>query len=233
MEKYKEEFIEFMVRCGVLTFGDFTTKSGRKTPFFINTGNYRTGAQIQRLGEFYAAAINRNFGKKFNVLYGPAYKGIPLVVTTAAALATKYDHDVAFCFNRKESKDHGEGGVFVGHTPGAGDRIVIVEDVVTSGISVRESMMLLTKTAAAGVIGLMVSVNRLERGTSGTNALAELAEGFSISAFAIVTIDEVTSYLHNRPIDGNVVLTDPLMKKIADYRREFGAHLGMNGSERT
>jgi orotate phosphoribosyltransferase len=110
---------------------------------------------------------------------------------------------------------------------------VIVEDVVTSGISVRESMMLLTKTAAAGVIGLMVSVNRLERGTSGTNALAELAEGFSISAFAIVTIDEVTSYLHNRPIDGNVVLTDPLMKKIADYRREFGAPLGMNGSERT
>ena len=140
-----------MVRCGVLTFGDFMTKSGRKTPFFINTGNYRTGAQIQRLGEFYAAAINRNFGKKFNVLYGPAYKGIPLVVTTAAALAAKYGHDVAFCFNRKEPKDHGEGGVFVGHTPGAGDRIVIVEDVVTSGISVRESMMLLTKTAAAGV----------------------------------------------------------------------------------
>ena len=231
MEKYKEEFIEFMVRCGVLTFGDFTTKSGRKTPFFINTGNYRTGAQIQRLGEFYAAAIHGSFGTTFNVLYGPAYKGIPLVVTTAAALATKYGHDVAFCFNRKEPKDHGEGGVFVGHTPGAGDRIVIVEDVVTSGISVRESMMLLSKTAAS-VLGLAVSVNRMERGTGGTNALTELADEFKISAFAVVTIDEVTSFLHNRPIDGKVVLTDPLMKKIADYRREFGAPLDMNGSER-
>jgi orotate phosphoribosyltransferase len=231
MEQYKKDFIEFMVRCGVLTFGDFTTKSGRKTPFFINTGNYRTGLQIQRLGEFYAAAIHGKLGTSFNVLYGPAYKGIPLVVTTAAALAAKYGHDVAYCFNRKEAKDHGEGGVFVGHTPAAGDRIVIVEDVVTSGISVRESMMLLSKTAA-GILGLAVSVNRMERGTGGTNALTELADEFKISAFAVVTIDEVTSFLHNRPIDGTVVLTDSLMKKIADYRREFGAPLGMNGSER-
>jgi orotate phosphoribosyltransferase len=237
MEQYKKEFIEFMVRSGVLTFGDFVTKSGRPTPFFINTGNYRTGSQIGRLGEFYAAAINKQLGRDFDVLYGPAYKGIPLVVSTAAALAARYSHDVAYCFNRKEPKDHGEGGVFVGHIPHAGDRVVIVEDVVTSGISVRESMMLLTKTAAASVRGLVVSVNRMERGTGGTNALAELADEFKISAIAIVTIDEVTSFLHNRPIDGKVVLTDPLMKKIADYRREFGAplgtSLGTNGLERS
>jgi orotate phosphoribosyltransferase len=232
MEQYKKDFIEFMVRSGVLTFGEFITKSGRSTPFFINTGNYRTGSQIGRLGDFYAAAISKQLGRDFDVLYGPAYKGIPLVVSTAAALAARYGHDVAYCFNRKEAKDHGEGGLFVGHKPAAGDRIVIVEDVVTSGISVRESMMLLTKTAASSVRGLVVSVNRMERGTGGTNAFAELAEEFKISAFAIVTIDEVTSFLHNRPIDGNVVLTDPLMKKIAAYRREFGAPLVMNGAER-
>jgi orotate phosphoribosyltransferase len=232
MEKYKQEFIEFMVRCGVLTFGDFTTKSGRKTPYFINTGNYRTGGQILRLGSYYAAAINARFGRDFDVLYGPAYKGIPLVVSTAAALASGYGHDVAFCFNRKEAKDHGEGGVFVGHTPKKGDRVVIVEDVVTSGISVRESMMLLTGTAGADVRGFVVSVNRMERGTGGTNALDELAEGFKISASAIVTIDEVTSFLHNRPVDGKVVLTDAMMKNISDYRREFGAPLATNGSPR-
>jgi len=232
MEEYKKDFIEFMVKCGVLTFGDFTTKSGRKTPFFINTGNYRTGGQIQRLGGFYAAAINERFGRDFNVLYGPAYKGIPLVVSTAAALASGYGHDVAFCFNRKEAKDHGEGGVFVGHTPEKGDRVVIVEDVVTSGISVRESMMLLTGTAGVCVRGFVVSVNRMERGSGGTNALDELAEGFKISAIAIVTIDEVTSFLHNRPLDGKTVLTDAMMKKISDYRREFGAPLAPDSSPR-
>jgi orotate phosphoribosyltransferase len=232
MESYKKEFIEFMVRCGVLTFGDFTTKSGRKTPFFINTGNYRTGSQIRRLGEYYAAAINAKLGSEFDVLYGPAYKGIPLAVATASALAAGHGHDVAYCFNRKEAKDHGEGGIFIGHIPVNGDRIVIIEDVVTSGISVRESMMLLTKTAGISVRGLVVSVNRMERGACGTNALTELAEEFHVSAFSIVTIDEVTSFLHNRPIDGEVVLTDPLMKKIADYRREFGAPLVKNGSLR-
>ncbi len=223
MEQYKKEFIELMVRSGVLAFGDFVTKSGRRTPFFINTGNYRTGSQIGRLGEFYAAAINKRLGRDFDMLYGPAYKGIPLVVATAAALASKYGHDVAYCFNRKEAKDHGEGGLFIGHMPKAGDRVVIVEDVVTAGTSVRESMALLAKTAPVRVCGLVVSVNRMERGAGGKSAIAELAEEFSFAAFAIVTIDEVTSYLHGRPVDGKVVLTDPCMKKIADYRSEFGA----------
>ena len=140
MEQYKQDFIEFMVTCGVLTFGDFTTKSGRRTPFFINTGNYRTGSQIKRLGEFYAAALSGALGDSFDVLYGPAYKGIPLAVTTAAALSANHNHDVAFCFNRKEAKDHGEGGVFIGHALRDFDRVVIVEDVVTAGTSVRESL---------------------------------------------------------------------------------------------
>lgn len=224
MENYKKEFIEFMMRCGVLTFGDFTTKSGRKTPFFINTGNYRTGGQIRRLGEYYAAAINARLRRDFDVLYGPAYKGIPLAVAAASALASGYGHDVAYCFNRKEAKDHGEGGIFVGHTLKKGDRVVIVEDVVTAGTSVRETMTLLTQVAEASVLGLAVSVDRMERGKGEKSALTELAGEFGFSAFAIVTLDEIVEHLHGRPIDGTIVLTDALMEKLADYRRYYGAH---------
>jgi orotate phosphoribosyltransferase len=223
MEQYKQDFIEFMVRSGVLTFGDFVTKSGRRTPFFINTGNYRTGSQISRLGEFYAEAINSRLGRTFNVLYGPAYKGIPLAVTAASALFTKFGHDVDFCFNRKEAKDHGEGGLFIGHKPAAGDRIVIIEDVVTAGTSVRESVALLGKTGGATVGALVVSVDRMERGQGTKSALAEVAAEFSLDTFAIVTLDEVTGFLHGHEIDGKVVLTDALMEKIADYRRQYGA----------
>jgi orotate phosphoribosyltransferase len=226
MEGYKQEFIEFMVRCGVLTFGDFTTKSGRKTPFFINTGNYRTGSQIRRLGGFYAAAIEGRLGRSFDVLFGPAYKGIPLVVEAAAALSSEYGHDVAYCFNRKEAKDHGEGGVFVGHLPAKGDRVVIVEDVVTAGTSVRESMALLTKTAAVAVCGLAVSVDRMERGKGAQGALAELAEEFGFPVIPIVTLDEVIEHLHGRTVDGRIALTDATMEKIADYRRRYGATVG-------
>ncbi|MBN2037074.1 MAG: orotate phosphoribosyltransferase, partial [Chitinispirillaceae bacterium] len=156
MEQYKQDFIAFMVQSNVLTFGDFTTKSGRKTPFFINTGNYRTGTQIHRLGAYYAAAIHAKLGRAFNALYGPAYKGIPLAVTTAVSLASLHGHDVAFCFNRKEAKDHGEGGVFVGHQPENGDRVVIIEDVVTAGTSVRESMTLLARIPGVTVSALVV-----------------------------------------------------------------------------
>jgi orotate phosphoribosyltransferase len=223
MEQYKQEFIEFMVKNGVLTFGDFTTKSGRKTPFFINTGNYRNGEQIRRLGDFYAAAINARLGREFTVLYGPAYKGIPLAVTTAVALAAFHGHDVAFCFNRKEAKDHGEGGVFVGHQPKRGDRVVIIEDVVTAGTSVRESMRLLSNIEGLSVCGLVVSVDRMERGSTEKSALAEAADAYLLDAFAIVTIDEVTSYLHNRSIDGHVLLNDTLLEKIVEYRRRYGA----------
>jgi orotate phosphoribosyltransferase len=223
MEQYKKDFIEFMVQCGVLRFGDFTTKSGRKTPFFINTGNYRTGLQIHRLGGFYATAIHKKLGTRFNVLYGPAYKGIPLAVTAAVSLASTYGHDVAFCFNRKEAKDHGEGGIFVGHTPVNGDRAVIIEDVVTAGTSVRESMALLSGIKGVTVKGLVVSVDRMERGMSGESALRELASAFSLETFAIVTLDEIVEHLHGRSINGVVPLTDELCEHINEYRRIYGA----------
>ena len=225
MEPYKQQFIEFMVRSGALTFGDFTTKSGRRTPFFINTGNYRTGSQIRDLGGFYAAALVANLGDSFNVLYGPAYKGIPLVVAAASALASLHNHDVAYCFNRKEVKDHGEGGLLIGHRPVRGDRIVIVEDVVTAGTSVRESMALLQAAARVRPAGLVVSVDRRERGEgpTGCSALAELAEEYSLHCFAIVTIDEVVAHLYNRPVNGTVVLDDAMKRAIDDYRERYGA----------
>ena len=223
MEQYKQDFIEFMVKSGVLTFGDFVTKSGRKTPFFINTGNYRTGSQIKRLGEFYAAAITSILGASFDVLYGPAYKGIPLAVTTAAALAANNNHDVAFCFNRKEAKDHGEGGVFIGHKLRDFDRVVIVEDVVTAGTSVRESLPLLARAAKITVAGLVVSVDRMEKGTKEKSALDEIRADLGINAFAIVTFDELVAHLYNRQIDDRVVLDDTMLEKIKAYRAINGA----------
>lgn len=223
MEQYKQDFIEFMVTCGVLTFGDFTTKSGRRTPFFINTGNYRTGSQIKRLGEFYAAALSGALGDSFDVLYGPAYKGIPLAVTTAAALSANHNHDVAFCFNRKEAKDHGEGGVFIGHALRDFDRVVIVEDVVTAGTSVRESLPLLKRAAKVTVAGLVVSVDRMEKGAGEKSALAEIRADLGLNAFAIVTLDELVAHLHNRRVDGRMVLDDIQLEKIKAYRALYGA----------
>lgn len=219
---YKQEFIEFMVRSGVLTFGDFTTKSGRKTPFFINTGNYKTGAQIAKLGEYYAECLKENLGEGFDVLYGPAYKGIPLAVTTAAALYNRHGIDKNFCFNRKEAKDHGEGGTLIGYKPKDGDRIVIVEDVITAGTSVRESIPLLKSIAQVDIRALVVSVDRMERGAGEKTALHEVHDEFGIQAFAIVTLKEVIEHLHNRPIDGKVVLDDAVLARILDYIREYG-----------
>ena len=176
----------------MLTFGDFVTKSGRKTPFFINTGRYKTGGELARLGRFYAEAIVRQLGSEYDVLFGPAYKGIPLVVTTAMALAERHEYDVGFCFNRKEAKDHGEGGVLVGRPLRDGDRVVIVEDVTTAGTSIRETVPILRAAAKVEIAGLVVSVDRMERGTGELNALAEVRESLGAPTFAIVTIDEVT-----------------------------------------
>ena len=222
MESYKEEFIEFMVRSQVLTFGDFTTKSGRKTPYFINTGNYRTGKQIGLLGEFYARALNAALGKKFNVLFGPAYKGIPLAVTTAVALDRLFHHDVLVSYNRKEAKDHGEGGSLIGHSPAAGDRLVIIDDVITAGTSVRESVSILSAMSGVTYAALAVSVDRMEKGPSGVSALAEVSQSFGMTALAIVTIDDIVSCLHNREIGGKVVLDDEAFKRIGEYRKEYG-----------
>ena len=172
MEKFKQQFIEFMIECDVLTFGDFTTKSGRKTPFFINTGNYRTGAQMHALGSFYARSIIDSVGRNIDVLFGPAYKGIPLAVAAAIALSQEHGLDLAVCFNRKEAKDHGEGGSLVGHKPRAGDRVMIIEDVTTAGTSIRETVPLLKASADILLAGLVVSVDRQERG-KGEKALLQ------------------------------------------------------------
>ncbi len=224
MEQYKEEFIEFMVRSKVLTFGDFVTKSGRKTPFFINTGNYSTGEQLHKLGQYYAEALHEKMGGSFDVLFGPAYKGIPLAVTTAVALQTKYNQNVSFCFNRKEAKDHGEGGTMVGCKLSAGNRVVIIEDVTTAGTSVRESVPLLKRTSGVEVAGLVVSVDRMEKGTGQKSALSELREEFGITTFAIVTLDEIVAYLHNREIDRKVILDDQILQRIKQYREVYGAN---------
>jgi orotate phosphoribosyltransferase len=220
---YKAGFIELMVRSGVLTFGDFTTKSGRKTPFFINTGNYRTGEQIAKLGEFYAEAILHNVKDGFDVLYGPAYKGIPLAVAAASALYMKHTTNVAYCFNRKEAKDHGEGGVVIGHKLQNGDRVVIVEDVITAGTSVRESVPLLKAQAQVEIPALIVSVDRMERGSGQNTALQEVEEEFNVRTYSIVTIDEIVSYLHNKPVDGTIVLDDAMKLRIDEYRAQYGA----------
>jgi orotate phosphoribosyltransferase len=223
LETYKQQFIEFMVRSGVLTFGDFTTKSGRKTPFFINTGNYSTGSQLATLGRFYAEALQQFFPEPIDVLFGPAYKGIPLVTAAAITLSTTFNRQVAFCFNRKEAKDHGEGGTLIGHRLQRGNRVVIVEDVTTAGTSVRESIPLLQATAAVDVVGLIVSVDRMERGTTPKSALAQLSDEFSITTGAIVTLDEIITHLYNRKVDGTIVLGEELLERINRYRAEYGA----------
>ncbi len=189
-DSYKREFVEFMIEADVLRFGSFVTRSGRETPYFINTGLYRTGSQIRRLGGFYADAVLDRLGTGFDVLFGPTYKGIPLAVTTAAALADR-GHDVAYCFNRKEAKDHGEGGTMVGHRLADGDRVVIVEDITTAGTAVREVVPLLRAEADIELAGLVVSVNRCERGIDGRPALDALADEFAMPAFAIVDVHDI------------------------------------------
>ncbi|GKX28018.1 orotate phosphoribosyltransferase [Vallitalea longa] len=217
MEQYKREFIEFMVECGVLTFGDFVTKSGRKTPFFVNTGNYRTGSQLSRLSEFYAKAIMGNFDGDFNVLFGPAYKGIPLSVTTAVALSNSYGKEVSYCSNRKEIKDHGDKGILLGSKLKDGDKVIIIEDVTTAGTSIYETMPIIKANGDVDVKGLIISVDRMEKGQGDESALNELAEKFNMKTCAIVTMDEVVEHLYKREIDGKVLIDDDIKDKIDEY----------------
>jgi len=197
MEAYKRKFIDFMVDSGVLTFGDFVTKSGRKTPYFVNTGNYRTGAQLMNLGKYYAECIMKNIGEDFDILFGPAYKGIPLAAVTAAALYSEYGVDRAYCFNRKEAKDHGEGGTLVGAKLKDGDRVVIIEDVVTAGTSVRETLPILKGTANVEVKHMIISVDRMEKGAHGVTAVTELKEDFGIDVHPIVNVREILEHLRD------------------------------------
>ena len=190
-----------MIESGVLSFGDFTLKSGRKSPYFINTGKYRTGAQLSRLGEAYAACLKDAVGEDFDVLFGPAYKGIPLAAATAEALYRLYGIDRAYCFNRKEAKDHGEGGSFVGAPLADGNRVVIIEDVITAGTAVRETVPLLQAAADVRIGHMIISVDRMEKGPSGRTAVEDVYAEFGIRVHPIVTVREIVDYLyaHNDP----------------------------------
>jgi len=223
MEAYKQEFIEFMVDSKVLKFGEFTLKSGRKSPFFMNAGGYVTGSQLKKLGEYYAKAIHDKFGDDFDVLFGPAYKGIPLSVATVMAYSELYGKEIRYCSNRKEEKDHGgDVGILLGSKLQDGDRVVIIEDVTTSGKSIEETFPIITGQANITVKGLMVSLNRLERGKGDKSALEEIKEKYGFDADAIVTMAEVTEHLHNRPYKGEVYITDELKEAIDKYYEEYG-----------
>lgn len=222
MEQYKKEFIEFMVDCGVLKFGDFTTKSGRKTPFFVNTGFYRTGAQLRKLGEYYAKAIESKFGLEFDVLFGPAYKGIPLSVATTMAIDEHYGKDIKYCSNRKEVKDHGDTGILLGSPIADGDKVVIIEDVTTAGTSINETLPIIKAQGEVDVLGLVVSVDRCERGQGTKSALAEIEEKYGLKTTAIVTMEEVVEHLYNKPYNGNVIIDDKLKASIEAYYEQYG-----------
>lgn len=225
MEAYKQEFIEFMVESDVLKFGDFTLKSGRKSPFFMNAGAYVTGDQLHRLGLYYAQAINDNFGLDFDVVFGPAYKGIPLSVITAMGISELYGKQVRYCSNRKEAKDHGaDAGNLLGTELHDGDRVLIVEDVTTSGKSIEETHPILMAAADVEVKGLMVSLNRMEVGKGGEKcALDEVSELYSFPTAAIVDMAEVSEYLYNREVQGRVVIDDDIKTAIDAYYELYGA----------
>ena len=225
MEQYKQEFIEFMVESDVLKFGDFTLKSGRKSPFFMNAGAYVTGSQLMRLGEYYAKAIHDTYGDDFDVLFGPAYKGIPISVVTAVAYSTLYGKEIRYCSDRKEEKDHGaDKGSFLGSKLKDGDRVVMIEDVTTSGKSMEETVPKVKGAANVEIVGLMVSLNRMERGlSSNKSALDEVKEKYGFDAHAIVTMDEVVEHLYNKECNGKVVIDDTIKTAIDAYYEQYGA----------
>ena len=218
MERYKEEFIDFMVECQVLRFGDFVTKSGRKTPFFVNTGFYRTGSQLAKLGEYYAQAIEAKFGTAFDVLFGPAYKGIPLAVATAMAIHELYGREVRYCCNRKEVKDHGDTGILLGSKLQDGDRVIMIEDVTTSGKSMEETVPIVRSQANVEIKGLIVSLNRNEKGKGDITALQEVSELYGFPTAAIVSMPEVVEILKEENM-----LDDELLGRINAYYEQYGA----------
>lgn len=224
MEAYKQEFIEFMVQSDVLKFGDFTLKSGRKSPFFMNAGAYVTGEQLSRLGKFYAQAIHENFGDDFDIVFGPAYKGIPLSVVTAIAYHELYGKEVRYCSDRKEVKDHGaDKGQLLGADLHDGDRVVIVEDVTTSGKSIDETYPKLKAAADVKVVGLMVSLNRMEVGKGGkVTAQQEIQEKYGFPVASIVNMREVVDALYDHEVEGRVVIDDGLKAAIDKYYEQYG-----------
>ena len=224
MEQYKQEFIEFMVESDVLKFGDFTLKSGRKSPFFMNAGAYVTGSQLKKLGEYYAKAIHDTYGDDFDVLFGPAYKGIPLAVVTAIAYSELFGKEVRYCCDRKEEKDHGaDKGGLLGSKLVDGDRVIMIEDVTTSGKSMEETVPKVKAAANVEIVGLIVSLNRMEVGLGGkVSALDEIQEKYGFAGNAIVTMEEVVECLYNKQIDGKVIIDDTLKSAIDAYYTQYG-----------
>ncbi len=222
MEAYKSEFIQFMVDSKVLKFGDFTLKSGRKSPFFMNAGSYVTGTQLMKLGEYYAKAIHDRYGDDFDVLFGPAYKGIPLSVATTIAYSKLYGKEIRYCSNRKEVKDHGDTGILLGSSIKDGDKVVVIEDVTTSGKSMEETIPIVRAQADVTIVGLMVSLNRQEKGKGDKGALDEIKELYGFETEAIVSMDEVVEYLYNKEIDGKVLIDDEMKAKIDAYYEQYG-----------
>ena len=225
MEAYKQEFIEFMVESDVLKFGEFTLKSGRKSPFFMNAGLYVTGTQLHKLGQYYAKAIHDRYGDDFDVLFGPAYKGIPIGVATCIAFSELYGREIKYCSNRKEAKDHGgDAGILLGSPIKDGDRIVIIEDVTTSGKSIEETFPIIKAQGDVEILGLMVSLNRMEKGRdSDKSALEEIKEKYGFDANAIVSMADVVEHLHNRPCQGKIVIDDEIKTAIDKYYEQYGA----------
>lgn len=223
MEQYKQEFIEFMVDSQVLKFGEFILKSGRKSPFFMNAGSYVTGSQLERLGEYYARAIHDHYGLDFDILFGPAYKGIPLSVATVIAISRLYGKEIRYCSNRKEVKDHGDAGILLGSPIKDGDRVMIIEDVTTSGKSIEETFPILKAQGDITVAGLIVSLNRMERGKGEKSALEEIREVYGFPTAAIVTMQDVVEYLYNRPYKGKIIIDDAMKASLDAYYEQYGA----------
>lgn len=213
---YKNEFIRFMISCNVLTFGDFTLKSGRKAPYFVNTGNYKTGAQLAKLGEFYAECIKEN-NIPVQTLFGPAYKGIPLACGCAVALYNKFNTEVNYCFDRKEAKDHGEGGIIVGKKLENGEKVVIIEDVITAGTAIRQVLPILKEAADVDVTGMVISVDRMEKGQGELSAVQEVYNEFGIKVFPIVTVEDIISAIKSGDVEGSDYLD-----RMIEYRKTYG-----------
>ncbi len=224
MEAYKQEFINFMVESDVLKFGEFTLKSGRKSPFFMNAGAYVTGSQLHKLGQYYAKAIHEHYGDDFDVLFGPAYKGIPLGVATCIAFSELYGKEIRYCSNRKEAKDHGDAGILLGSSIKDGDKVVIIEDVTTSGKSIEETFPIIKAQGDVEILGLMVSLNRMEKGRdSDKSALDEIKEKYGFDANAIVSMSDVVECLYNKECNGKVVINDEIKTAIDAYYEQYGA----------
>ena len=221
MENYKQEFIEFLVKTQALKFGEFTLKSGRKSPYFVNMGSFCDGESINKLGYFYASALNKS-GVDFETVFGPAYKGIPLAVAVASSLQKDFNKNIYYSFNRKEAKDHGEGGNIVGKQMESGEKLIIIDDIITSGKAIREAIDIL-KPFNPQIVQILVAIDRMERGSqSGQSALVEVKNQFGIETSAIITIKEIINYLHNKEIDGTIYIGDSGLESINKYLEEFG-----------